>query len=111
MTSRDYLDEPVEVGADVPLRLSAEGLRALHKATGRSLTELVSDDDDQATRFQTAAFAELHRRAARAGHLPDAGELWERAGLVELEFVRAERLDPLDGGSSTTSPPSAATGG
>jgi hypothetical protein len=111
MTDRDYLDEPIEIGADHPLRLSAEGLRALKKATGRTLTELVNDDDDEPTRFQAMAFAELHRRAARAGHLPDAGDLWERAGRVELDFVTAERLDPLDAKSSTTSPPSAGTGG
>lgn len=111
MTSRDYLDEPIEVGADHPLRLSAEGLRALKKATGRTLSDLVNDDEDEAARFQVLAFAELHRRAARTGHLPDAGELWERAGVIELDFVAAERLDPLDARSSTTSPPSAATGG
>jgi hypothetical protein len=111
MTSRDYLDEPIEVGQDHPLRLSAEGLRALKKATGRTLSDLLNDDEDEAARFQVLAFAELHRRAARVGHLPDAGDLWERAGVIELDFVAAERLDPLDAKSSTTSPPSPATGG
>jgi hypothetical protein len=111
VTSRDYLDEPIEVGTDHPLRLSAEGLRALKKATGRTLSDLLNDDEDEAARFQVLAFAELHRRAARIGHLPDAGDLWERAGVIELDFVAAERLDPLDARSSTTSPPSAATGG
>lgn len=111
MTDRDHLDEPIEVGADHPLRLSAEGLRALKKATGRTLSDLLNDEDDESARFQVLAFAELHRRAARLGHLPDAGDLWEHAGLVELDFVSPERLDPLDARSSTTSPPSAATGG
>jgi hypothetical protein len=93
MTSDDYLLEPIEVGADHPLRLSAEGLRSLKKATGRTLTDLLQDDEDESLRFQVLAFAELHRRAARLGHLPDAGSLWEQAGTVELDFV-ARELDP-----------------
>jgi len=97
--TNDYLDEPIEVGAEHPLRLSADGLRALKKATGRTMTDLLADDDDEPARFQVLAFAELHRRASRAGHLPDAAELWERAGRVELDFVQTERLDPTGGGS------------
>jgi hypothetical protein len=111
MTSPDYLDEPIEVGQDHPLRLSPEAVRALKKATGRSLSDLLNDDEDEAARLQVLAFAELHRRAARMGHLPDAAVLWEQASLAELDFVAAERLDPLDARSSTTSPPSAAIGG
>jgi len=99
MTNDGYLDEPIEVGSDHPLRLSAEALRSLKKATGRNLTELIGDDDDEPSRFQVMAFAELHRRAARMGHLPDAAELWERAGVAELDFVVADRLDPTGGGS------------
>ncbi len=114
MTSDDQ-DQPVEVGEDHPLRLSAEALRSLKKATGRSLTDLLGDDDDEVSRFQVIAFAELFRRERSRpewhGHVPDAASLWERAGRVELAFVRADRVDPLGGGSSTTSPPSAATGG
>ena len=71
--------------------------------------ELLADDDDEAAKFQVMGFAELHRRYTRSGHMPDAAELWERAGAVELAFV-AERLDPTSGGSSTTSPPSADIG-
>jgi hypothetical protein len=89
----DYLNEPIEVGAEHPLRLSAEGLRALKKATGRTMTDLLQDDEDEANRFQVMAFAELHRRAARMGHLPPADELWELAGNAELDFV-ARELDP-----------------
>jgi hypothetical protein len=88
--------DPIEVGDDHPLRLSAEGIRSLKKATGRTLTDLLQDDDDDALRFQVMAFAELHRRAARLGHLPDAGALWEQAGTVELDFV-TRQLDPTPG--------------
>ena len=99
-------DEPVEVGQDHPMRLSAEALRALKKATGRSLTDLTSDDDDIETRFQVTAFAELYRREVRRGHMPEPSVLWERAGRVELDFVATDRADPLGAASSTTPPPS-----
>jgi hypothetical protein len=95
----DPYDDPIEVGAEHPLRLSADALRALKKATGRTMTDLLADEDDEVSRFQVLAFAELHRRAARLGHLPDAAELWERAGRVELDFVPVERLDPTGAGS------------
>lgn len=92
-------DAPVEIGADHPLRLSADGLRSLKKATGRNLTDLLADDEDEIARFQVMAFAELYRREAGRGHMPDAGALWERAGAVEINFVQPERLDPTAGGS------------
>jgi hypothetical protein len=104
-------DQPVEVGQDHPLRLSAEALRALKKATGRNLTDLLGDDEDEPARFQVMAFAELFRRERGRGHMPDADTLWERAGLVDLDFVAQDRTDPLDGKFSTASPPSPATGG
>ena len=105
----DYLDEPVMVSASHPLRLSADAMRSLTKATGRTMSELLQDDQDEANRVQVMAFAQLHRRAAAAGHLPDAAELWERAGLVEVEF-QGEAVDPTEGASSGTLPPSATTG-
>ncbi len=103
-----YID-PITIGGDAPLRLSADALRALKKATGRTMTDLVQDEDD-IVRFQVMAFAELFRRYHRSGHMPPADELWEQAGAVELEFGLGEPLDPTSGGSSTDSPASAATG-
>lgn len=105
------IDDPIEIMPGA-LRLSAQAMRSLTKATGRSMSALMDDDDDEATRLQVQAFAELHRRAVARWPepLPDPGELWERAGLVELEF-RPVTVDPLGGESSTTSPPSVATGG
>ena len=35
--------EPVQITTDKPLRLSAEGMRALKKATGRGMSELLND--------------------------------------------------------------------
>ena len=105
-----YSDDPVLVDVSHPLRMSADSLRALRKATGRTMTDLLQDEDDEILRFQVMAFGELHRRYARLGHLPDAGELWERAGAVDLDFP-VPTVDPTQDGSSITSPPSAVTGG
>jgi hypothetical protein len=105
----EHYDDPVEVTPG-SIRLSADAMRALKKATGRQMGELLADDDDEAAKFQVMGFAELHRRYTRLGHLPDPAELWERAGIVELSFVPGDRPDPTSGESSTTSPPSAATG-
>jgi hypothetical protein len=103
-------DAPVVISQDRPLRLTADAMRALKKATGRSMSELLNDEDDDANRIQVTAFAELHRREVRMGHMPDAATLWEQAGAVEVEFVAPEPMDPLDDESSPTSPPSAPTG-
>jgi hypothetical protein len=102
----DHHDDPVDVSGG-ELRLTVETMNALKKATGLQLSEILGGEDE-ATRFQAMAFAELSRR--HAGHLPDPGELWERAGRVELNFVPPRRLDPTSGESSTTSPPFAGTG-
>lgn len=101
----DYLSEPVVVAEERPLRVSANAMRALHKATGRSMTELLQGSDEpdsEADRMQAVAFLELYKRAAKLGHLPDAGTLWEEAADMEVDFQAAppSRLDdPLDGDS------------
>jgi hypothetical protein len=110
MTEHEQLDDDVVIEPDRPLRLSADAIRALTKATGRTFSDLMADDDDEANRVQVMAFAELHRRHARLGHLPDASELWERAALVPVDFVAPAPVDPLGDAGSTTSPPSAGTG-
>jgi hypothetical protein len=103
-------EQPVVIDSERPLRLSAEAMRALRKATGRSMSELLNDEDDDANRVQVMAFAELHRRGVRLGHLDDAATLWERAGGVEVDFLAPTAPDFLDGASSQTSPDSAGTG-
>ena len=113
----DYLSEPVVISEERPLRVSASAMRALAKATGRSMTDLLQggdDADDEADRMQAVAFLELYKRTAKLGHIPDPGRLWEEAGDAEIDVVGKppDRVaDPLGGGSSTTLPPSAATGG
>lgn len=107
----DYLEAPVAIDPNKPLRASADAMRAYTKATGTTLTDALQGEDD-ADRFQALAFFELHARATKAGHLPDAGELYERAGAVTIMFEAAapDTADPLGGASSRTSPPSAGTG-
>lgn len=102
-------DAPVVVRDTANPRFSADALRALKKATGRTMTDLLSDEADDADRFQALAFCELYRRLSPLGHLPDAGELWDRAGAVEVEFAKEVR-DPLPAAPSTTSPPFVTTG-
>ncbi len=107
---QEWLDEPV-VLSQSSLRLSADAMRSLKRATGRSMTELMQDEVDEANRFQVMAFAQLHRRGSRLGHLPDAEALWAAAGAVDIELESdGTAIDPLGGASSTTSPPSVATG-
>jgi hypothetical protein len=103
-------DEPVAIDSERPLRLSADAMRALRKATGRSMSDLLNDDDDDANRIQVMAFAELHRRGARLGHLDDAATIWERAAAVEVDFLSPTVPDPLGGESSQTSQSSVGTG-
>lgn len=105
----DWMTEPVELTAGT-IRLSADAMRSLQKATGRTMTDLIQDEDDVANRFQVMAFAQLHRRGSRLGHLPPADELWEAAGAVDIEFEADAPIDPLDGASLTTSPPSVTSG-
>jgi hypothetical protein len=102
----DFYDDPVQISPG-GIRFSVETMRSLKKATGRTLSELNEDELDG---MQATAFLVLHKRYAELGHLPDAGELWERAGLVEITLVEAPRLDPTSGESSTTSLTSADTG-
>lgn len=102
------LDEVV-VDTERPFRMSPEGMRALRKATGLSLTDILQGEDED-LRWQATAFGELHRRLARRGHLPDADELWQRAALTAIVLEVPTAPDPLGAASSKTSPPFAGTG-
>jgi|SRR5215471_412566 len=113
MTDFDELPPPVDDDdatairiTGKALRLSPDGVRALAKATGRSMTELLTDDADEANRFQVIVFADLHRRFSRSGHMPDAATLWEMAGRADVILEPDDVPDPLDSESSTLSLPS-----
>ncbi len=98
-------DDPVELSGE--FRPTVDGMRALRKATGRTIAELNEDELDG---MQGTAFLALHKRYAQLGHLPDAGELWERAGLVEISYPEPLPPDPTNGEPSRTSPSSADIG-
>lgn len=112
------IDEPVVIVAG-GMRMSANAMDDLYKATGQTMSDLMGDGRES-LKLRVMAFAELHNRCAqrwliRDGRaepipMPDPGELWERAGYVQLD-LRSAPLDPLGDGSSTTSPLSADTGG
>jgi hypothetical protein len=104
--------DTLAISMDKPLRLSPDAIRALTKATGLTLTELLADDGDEGTRIQVMGFADLFRRYSRAGHLPDAATIWNQAARAYVPFVASSPPnDPLEHGSSTDSPDSVATGG
>jgi hypothetical protein len=102
-------DAPVAVNADI--RVTVSRIQALKKMSGLSFTECMQSGDDE-VRFRAHAFMELYRRDTEAGLSPEPDDLWDRAAQVEMYFeLAAPRLDPTSGPFSTTSPPSAATGG
>jgi hypothetical protein len=110
MTDELHEDEVI-IEADRPLRMSPDCMRMLRKATGQSLTDILTNEDEDENRMQAIAFAELHRRLAPLGHLPDAAQLWERAGRTLIVMQAPENMpDPLGGEYSTTSQPSADSG-
>jgi hypothetical protein len=91
--------DTLAVAMDKPLRLSPDAIRALTKATGRTLTELLGDaeGEDEATRIQVLGFADLYRRYARLGHLPDAATIWEQAARAYIPFATsAAPPDPTE---------------
>jgi hypothetical protein len=103
----------IEWNPEKPFRMSPDAMRALQKATGRTLTDLLQDEDE-GVRFQTSVFGELFRDYARAGHLPDAAAIWDEAATIDVAPEMADALaaivDPTRQGFSTTSPDSAGTG-
>jgi len=104
------MSDEIVISPDRPLRVSANCMRALTKATGQTFTALMGDDDDEGNRIQVMAFTALWGRANRLGHMPDPVTLWDQAGDEIVVFAHVAPIDPLGDGSSTTSPPSAAIG-
>jgi hypothetical protein len=77
-------------------RVRANDIRALKKATGLTLGDLLSGDD-MADQTQAMAFLSLRRRHPDE----DPALLWERAGDAEVEFEgEAPKPDPTVAPSS-----------
>jgi hypothetical protein len=98
------------VNMERPLRISPNGMDALEKASGLSMTALFQQESGDSLRVRAMGFAELYRRYDRLGHMPPAETIWAQAGRAYVEFAAPSTADPLDDESSTTSQPSAGTG-
>ena len=90
----EHEPEVVTVGAR-GFRVRANDIRALKKATGLSLGDLL-ESDDMADQTQAMAFLQLRRRHPDE----DPGELWERAGDTDVEFEDEPQPDPTAAPSS-----------
>ena len=88
-------DEVIVIGTR-GFRVRANDIRALKKATGLTLGDML-EGDDMADQTQAMAFLQLRRRHPDA----DPGELWERAGDVDIEMEgEPPTPDPTDAPSS-----------
>ena len=95
------LPESITISGTPNVRLSANDMRALRKATGKTMEELMGENAADEDRLQAVAWLELRRQ----GYEPT----WEQAGELALQF-ETEVPDPTSGEPSTSSPPSAASG-
>lgn len=84
------LPDSVTVSASLQVRFTPNEMRQLKQATGRTMTDLMGEDGDDADRMQAMAWLELRRQ----GHDPT----WDQAGDVALVF-EAEAPDPTNEGS------------
>ena len=86
-------DDAIHVNPRGGFRTRASDARALTKATGRTLGELLAGED-MADQLQAFAFIELRRRERDAQPHPDRGEFiyrdpaetWELAGETDVEM-------------------------
>ena len=80
----DDTDDVILIDPDRPLRLSPDAMRALTKATGRTMTELLNDEDDEANRVFLKALLQM-----------DAHEVHTaRDGRDALTWLHAQRRLP-----------------
>jgi hypothetical protein len=83
---------PASVTVSGAPRMTSGDIRALKKATGRTMTELMEDDAD---RLQLTVFCQLRRADPEA----DPAVLWEAADDVVIVF-EAPEADPTNAASS-----------
>jgi hypothetical protein len=85
-------------------RFTPRELRTIKEAFGRSLGQLIVDDETD-DKFAALAWIKLRRQGVDAD-LADLDDV-----VIEIRADEVTPVDPSSGGSSTGSPPSAATGG
>jgi hypothetical protein len=99
----ERLPDSIEVSQNPDLRMTPNQVRALKAETGKTLGELMGEEEggDDADRLQVIVWLELRRRGIEVR--------WDQCGDVAIEF-KEEAVDPTNGEPSTSSPPSAASG-
>ena len=115
MIDNDDNDDTLTISADKPLRLSADAMRKLEKATGRSMSELnerrgLTRERTPVTGCRGSSATVPPRRKRARSPTSDSAELWEQAGAIDIDFEAPEGMDPLGAASLTTSPPSVGSG-
>lgn len=95
------LPDVVRIAGDSKLRFTPRELRLIREQTGQTLTDLMQEEVVTLT-----AWLKLRRNG-----WPDVQ--WSDLDDLDIEFVATEAdvADPLSGPPTTTSPPSAGTGG
>jgi hypothetical protein len=86
----ERMPEEVVIQATAGVRFTPNELRALKEETGRSMTELMGPEADDADRMQTLAWLRLRRD----GH----PVVWEALGDIAIEVAVAELPDPTSAG-------------
>lgn len=101
LTAVPTLPDFIVVTGTAGFRLSPNQIRALKAETGKTLTELMGDDADDADRMQAAVWLQLRR---------DGRDVrWNECGDIAVEYEEPEP-DPTSGEPTKSSPDSAATG-
>jgi hypothetical protein len=93
------LPEAVTVSGD--FRMTANEMRRLKEVSGRTMTELMGEEADDADRVQAMVWLKLRRE----GHDPT----WDQAGDVGIDYA-APVPDPTSDEHSKSSPDSAGSG-
>lgn len=83
------LPNVVVISKAADIRMTPNQIRALKAETGRSLTELLSEDADDGDRFQAIAWLQLRRQGVNAH--------WDDVGDIEIQLGEDEEPDPMNG--------------
>ena len=86
-------------------RMRASDAKAVMKASGRTLTELIDDSADLGDKLQAFAFLELRKLDRANGEESDPGELWSLAEDVDVDLIMDGEVptpDPLSATSSSS---------